>query len=239
MRLILASLWILAGAALTAGAYWSFLITPESTIWSLLVSAILALVALALVGWTMNGAILVGWQGASIAAVQRAWRSIPAVIPAALLVALVWWMTGRAEMWVALRSGQISAWFIANFGWSDISWVFTAVNYVAAWFRWVIAALLAVSLMAVVVSRGWRALARPAWLRQALGPRTVIVATVWFVVLIALPWLYLVPWRPQNLPPTSLEFAFIVAKLSVAAVLFAVGAALMIFEASKAPAYRT
>ena len=106
MRLILASLWILAGAALTAGAYWSFLITPESTIWSLLVSAILALVALALVGWTMNGAILVGWQGASIAAVQRAWRSIPAVIPAALLVALVWWMTGRAEMWVANRSSM-------------------------------------------------------------------------------------------------------------------------------------
>ena len=82
-------------------------------------------------------------------------------------------------------------------------------------------------------------MARPTWLRQALGPRTVIVATVWFVVLIALPWLYLVPWRPQNLPPTALEFAFIVAKLSAAAVLFAVGAALMIFEASKAPAYRT
>ena len=43
----------------------------------------------------------------------------------------------------------------------------------------------------------------------------------WFAVLIALPWLYLVPWRPAGLPATSIELAFIVAKLSVTAILMA------------------
>ena len=57
MRLALATLWILAGAALTAGAYWAFLITPESTVWALSASAVLALIALALVGLTAGGAI--------------------------------------------------------------------------------------------------------------------------------------------------------------------------------------
>ncbi len=39
MRLALATVWILIGSALTAGVYWIFLITPESTVWSLLASA--------------------------------------------------------------------------------------------------------------------------------------------------------------------------------------------------------
>lgn len=240
MRLVLAASWILVGAALTAGAYWVFLITPESTIWSLMVSALVAFVTLALVGFTSSGAILLWWQGASIAGVKRAWQSIPGVIPAALIVLVIWWLANRAEVWVAMRSGQISAWFIARFGWSDVSWLLTGLGYVADWFRWVMAGLLAVSLMAGFVAIGWPGLAQAAWLRRALHPRAVLVATVWFVGLIALPWMYLVPWRPQNLPPTSIEFAFMVAKLSISAVLFAVGAALMVFEASRVPAaYRT
>ena len=86
--------------------------------------------------------------------------------------------------------------------------------------------------MAGFVAVGWRALAQAAWLRRALRPRAIAAATLWFGGLIALPWIYLVPWRPQALPPTSIEFAFIVAKLSVSAILFAVGAALMTYEAS-------
>lgn len=239
MRLVLAAVWILMGAALATGAYWGFLITPESTIWSLMVSALLAIVSLALVGFTSSGAILMWWHGASIGGVKRAWQSIPGVVPAAVIVFLVWWLANRAEVSIAMRSGEISAWFIARFGWSDVSWLFTGLGYVADWFRWVIAGLLAVSLMAGYVAFGWPGLAQAAWLRRALHPRAVLVATLWFVALIAVPWTYLLPWRPQNLPPTSLEFAFIAAKLSIAAVLFAVGAALMVFEASRVPAYRT
>jgi hypothetical protein len=47
--------------------------------------------------------------------------------------------------------------------------------------------------------------------------------------------MYLVPWRPKGLPPSSVEFAFIVAKLSLSAILFAIGAALITYEASRVP----
>jgi hypothetical protein len=226
---------MLSGSALTAAVYWGFLITPESTVWMLLTQAVLAMTALALAGLTASGAIAMWWHGASLAGVRSAVRSIPGVIPAAAIVWLIWWIAHRAEVWVTMRSGQISAWFIARFGWDDMSWLFTAIGVAADWFRWVIAALLALSLMAGFVAMGWRALAQTAWLRRALRPRAIAAATLWFGALIALPWLYLLPWRPQSLPPTSIELAFIVAKLSVSAILFALGAALVAYEASRLP----
>jgi len=235
MRLALATLWIMVGGVLTAAAYWGFLVTPESTVWALMMSAVLAGVALALAGLTASGAIAMWWHGASLTAVRRAVRSIPGVIPAALIVLLIWWLANRVEIWIALRNGQINAWFIARFGWDDMSWLFTAIGYIADWFRWVIAALLALSLMAGFVAIGWRALAQAAWLRRALRPRAMAAATLWFGGLIALPWIYLLPWHPRSLPPTSIEFAFIVAKLSLSAILFAIGAALVAYEASRLP----
>ena len=221
MRFLLATLWILIGGAITAGIYWAFLITPVSTVPALLASAVLAIVVLALLGLTANGAIEIWSRGASLAGIRRVLRSIPSVVPAALIVALVWWMTTRAELWVAQGSGQINAWFIARFGWNDVSWLFTAVRYVATWFRWVVAGMLALSLMAGFLAIGWRGVTQVAWLRRAFGLRALLGATMWFVALIALPWTYLVPWRPESLPATSMELAFIIAKLSVSAILFA------------------
>jgi hypothetical protein len=235
MRLALATLWILTGSALTAGVYWGFLSTPESTVGTLIVSAILAAIALAMAGVTASGAITIWSHGASLAGIGRAMRSSLGVIPAALLILLVWWVAERAETWIAMRSGQISAIFIARFGIADISRLFTATHYIANWFRWAVSPLMALSLMAGIAGIGWAALGQAAWLRRALHPRALIVATFWFVVLIALPWIYLVPWRPKGIPASSVEFAFIVAKLSVTAILFAIGAALIVNEASRLP----
>jgi hypothetical protein len=234
MRLLLATVWVLIGSAITGAVYWGFLITPESTIWALLTSALLAIVALAMVGLTANGAIIIWSQGASPAGVRRAFSAIPAVVPAAIIVLAIWWLANRADSFVTLRSGGINAWFIARFGWDDVSWLFAGVRYLANWFRWVIAALLALSLMAGIAAIGWRSIAQGDWLRRALRPRAIAVATLWFVVLIALPWMFLVPWRPQNLPASSVEFAFIVAKLSASAIFFATGVTLVIGEVSRA-----
>lgn len=235
MRLLIAALWILVGGGIAGGVYWVFLITPVSTALALIASAALALVCVALVGLIANGAIEIWLRGWSFAGVKRALRSIPAIAPAALIVLLVWWMTTRGELWVAQRNGQISAWFIARFGWDDISWLFTAIRYVATWLRWVLAAMLALSLMAGVLAVGWHALTQAAWLRRAVRPRGLLAATLWFAGLIALPWVYLVPWRPDNLPASSLELTFISVKLSLAAVLFAVGFALIAREAAAIP----
>lgn len=235
MRLLLAAGWILIGAAVTASVYWAFLITPESTVWALVLSALLALLALALVGLTANGAIAMWTNGASIAGIRRAARQIPAIVPAALLVWLSWWIAGRIDTWVAIQSGEINAWFIARFGWDDMSWLFTGIRWFTTWLRWVMSSLLALSLMAGMAAVGWRAAAQAAWVRRALRPRAILLATVWFVALIVLPWTYLVPWRPQWLPPTSAEFTFIVVKLSISAILIAVGAALIVYEAMRLP----
>ncbi len=43
MRSLFATLWLLLGAALLAGVYWGFLMTPESTVWTLMASALLAI----------------------------------------------------------------------------------------------------------------------------------------------------------------------------------------------------
>ena len=234
MRFTLATLWILVAGAITAGVYWTFLITPESTVWMLIASALLAVAALLMAGLTATGAIALVSSGPSIATLRRALRAIGSAIPAAVIVLIMWWMTTRVEAWLTLRNGQINAWFIAQFGWADVSWLFTAIRYVALWFRWVVAALLALSLVAGVVAIGWPAIGQFAWLRRALRPRALLVSTIGLVVLIALPWTYLVPWRPKQLPATSVELAFIVAKLSLSAILFAIGAALICYEASRA-----
>lgn len=235
MRIALATLWILITGAIAGGVYWGFLITPESTIWSLIASAILAALALSLIGLAAGGAIAMLWQGPSLTTIKRALHAIPGVVPAALIVLLIWWMANGIEAWLTMRSGPINAWFIARFGWDDMTWLFTAIAYAADWLRWVIAGLLALSLLAGFVGIGWRALTQVAWVTRALQPRTLVFATVWFVVLIALPWLYLVPWRPAGVPATSAEFAFIAAKLSITAILFAAGAALIAYEASRTP----
>ena len=235
MRLVLVTVWILAGAVVTAGAYWGFLNTPESTVGALALSAVLALLALTLLSITINGAIVVWSNGSSARALKRAFYRIPSIIPALLVFALFWWIANRFDTWIALRSGEINAWFIARFGWDDVLWFFTGVRFFTTWLRWVVGGLLAVSLMGGMAAIGWRAGTRPQWVRRAMRPRALLAATLWFVVLIVLPWIYLVPWRPGWVPPSGAELAFIVSKLTIAAVAMAAGIALIIHEATRVP----
>jgi hypothetical protein len=58
------------------------------------------------------------------------------------------------------------------------------------------------------------------------------VSTLLFAVFVAAPWLYLTPWRPEGLPATSIELAFVIAKLAVTALLMAIGIALIIRQAT-------
>ena len=234
MRFTLAALWILIGSAINGGLYWVFLNTPESTVWTLAASAVLAFVMMMLDGLTVTGAIAILGNGMSRSSLMRAVRAIPSIIPASAIVLVIWWLTLRAETWVTLRNGQINAWFIAQFGWADVSWLFRSVHYLAMWLRWVVAFMLALSLMSGFVAVGARALAQAAWLRRALHPRALIFASLVFIVLIALPWKYVVPFRPASLPATSVEMVFIAGKLLLTAVLFAVAVTLMIREAGGA-----
>ncbi|MEO8678595.1 MAG: hypothetical protein ABI665_06095 [Vicinamibacterales bacterium] len=232
-RFIGATLWILVGGALAGGVYWGFLNTPESSVGSLVLSAVLVLLALAVAGVTLNGAIG-AWSGQPALAVgRRALAHAAGIIPALVIVLLIWWIAGYATGRVGLYSGEISAWFIARFGREDISVLFTTISWLTSWLRWVVAPLLALSLMASIGAAGWASAWRATWLRAALSPGRLVLSTLWFSALVAAPWVYLAPWRPRGLPATSVEIAFIAAKLLVTAVLMAMGLALMIREVAR------
>lgn len=233
MKLALATLWILIGGAIAGGLYWAFLITPVSTTLALAATALLAIAVLCIAGAVINGTIEIVSRGFSASGLRRVVTYLGSIIPAGLIVLLLWWLTSRVELSVAQYSGQISAWFIARLGWDDMSWLFTTISYAAMWFRWVLGGMLALSLMAAMLTSGWSAAGRPSWIGHALRPRALLLATLAFVLFIALPWMYLVPWRPAGIPATSVELAFIVTKLSVAAVLAAAGLALIAREASR------
>lgn len=232
MRLAAITAWILAGAALTGGSYWTFLVTPESTVWSLAASALLLLIAFFLLATTISGAIQ-GWSnGMSLAILRSAFRGVAAMVPAALVFAAVWWLVGRATGFVTIYSGQINAWFIARLDWHDVSGLFRAVDWAAIWIKGVVAPVLALSMMSAVLATGWRTLAQAAWVTHAASPLRLALATLWFGLFVAAPWIYLAPWRPQGLPATSVELVFITAKLAVTALLMAMGVALIIRAAS-------
>ena len=233
MKLAAITLWILAGATLTGGAYWTFLITPESTVGSLAVSALLLGIAFFLLAVTVSGAIQ-GWaRGMSPSIFRSAITGVAAIVPAVLVFAAVWWLVGSVTDRVTIYSGQINAWFIARFGWSDVSGLFRAIDWAAIWMKGVAAPMLALSLMGAITLTGWQSLTPAAWLRHAVSPLRLAPATFWFALFVAAPWTYLAPWRPEGLPATSVELVFIIAKLSVTGVLMAIGAALMIREGTR------
>lgn len=109
-RLAGATLWILVGGAVVGGVYWAFLNTPESSAGSLLLSALLAAVALALAGFTLNGAIATWDRGPWPVASRGAAANAAGVLPALAIVVAVWWIAGRSTGWISAHSGEINAW---------------------------------------------------------------------------------------------------------------------------------
>lgn len=237
--LIATTIWLLAGAAAAAGVFWAFLSTPESNLFTLALSAILLLVLFAVVAVTINAAVLAWHRGGWFPGTMRpgtvgsAVRGLNAFVIPVLLIALAWAITGLVVAWVERRQGEISAFFIARAGWSDVTWLFTAVEWIAWWIRWVAAPMISLVWLRQALSGRWR----PDWtvVRHGCSPLRLIVATAAFVLLIYLPWVYLVPWRPRWLPPDTVEVLFVSLKLGFCAVLAAVGAALMIRTAAIVP----
>lgn len=224
--IVAVSSWLAAGAVLLAGFYWLFLNTPESNQLTLAASAALLLLIAVVAAVMLNGAVLIS-QGASLGmAGRRGLSGIHWCLLAAIPVVLVWVMTQRGDAWVTAHSGEISAWFIAKLGWSDISWLFRIESWVSRWLRWVVFPVASLSLLSAVLPRGAAGLSDAGWIKRAWSLRTLLLATVAFVAFLTLPW-QLTSWRPA-LPPTWVEAAVGVLRLGVAAVLMVIGCALIV-----------
>lgn len=227
VRLAIGTTWMLAGGAAFGGAYWAFLNTPESTIFALALSLLLILVMYVVLALTWSGALLVwadGWSGTTA---RRALDGVPRFVPPLLLMVLGWWLVGLAVEWVAARSGEISAWFIVTFGWSDVEWLIRGAGYVGEWVRRLVVPFAGLVWLGELLSRGWRPLLDRACLARAFSPVRLLLATLIAGVTIQVPVAYGVYWVPKGLPATWVEPAFAAVKFGVIFLIGAIGASLI------------
>jgi hypothetical protein len=160
-------------------------------------------------------------------------RQVAAGVLPLLVLAAGWWIVLRAEAWVALYSGEISAWFIARFGWADVTWMFRAVAWIGLWLRGVVMPFAALVWWRQILDGAWQP--SRAALKHAVNPVRVLSATAIVGVLVWVPWTQIVPWRPRALAPGTSELLFVGAKLGLVAVFSAIASTLLARTASISP----
>ena len=223
--------WLGSGGLALLGLYWLLINTPDSSALLLSLSALLVVAMLAVAAVVTNTAVLRYGGHPPRAAVPRAVRGIHRFLLAAVPVAAAAWALRRGDDWVALHAGEISAWFIATLDWTETGPLFEVARYVSVWLRWVVVPVLALAALARMLGRdGNRDVPAPP-VRRALW-RTLLVATMAFVLFVVLPW-QLMAWRPGGLPPTWIEPAVAVVRLSALGFAMAVGAAVMVGAAAR------
>jgi hypothetical protein len=215
---------LLAGGVVTSALYWAFLNTPESNALMLALSALLTLGVIVSAATTVNASVLLARGASTYAAVVSGIRGAGWFVVALTLLVLMWIAVARVDRWIGEHAGEIDAWFIARFGWSDISALLQAELWMSRWLRWGMFPVTALSLLAALLTSERRL--RFAWLRRAWHWRTLVVTTLVFVLLFALPW-QLTAWRP-SLPPTWIAPLVAAIRLGVALVLLATGAAVLV-----------
>ena len=229
--IVVVSSWLAAGGGLLAALYWLFLITPESNQLTLAASAVLGFGMIAFAAVTLNGAILLSQNATFSVAARRGLIGSHWFVMTAIPVILAWVLTRRGDAWMTTHSGEISAWFIATFGWADVTALFRIELWVSRWLRWVVFPVASISLLSALLSRGFAGLGDFRWLTRAWSWRTLSPATVAFLALLTLPW-QMTMWRP-SLPPTWVEAAVAGLRLGIAAILIVVGCALIVSIATR------
>jgi hypothetical protein len=232
-RVLRVALLLGAGAGMVGALYWGFLNTPESRVPTLALSAILALLAVLLAAVLVNAAVLLALGHAARGAASIAARRVHWSLAAVAIVALAGWGATRWQRWIADHSGEISAWFISTFDWSDATPLLQAATYLGRWVQWVLVPVAMVAAVACGLQQGARAVGSLSWIRAAWHWKPLLIATAAFVVLVALP-LRLAFWRPAGLPPNWIEGAVAGLRLSLVAALIAIGAAVMVTIVARA-----
>jgi len=228
-RLAALTAWLLIGAGAVFGLYWLLLATPESNAPALGASVILILAILFVCAIVVNAAVAIGASVPATRAIALAPRTIHVFLIVAVAAVAMWWLLVAGDRWVATHSGEISAWFIARFGWSRIDRLFAAEMWISRWLRWTVIPLLALSLLARLLEARVRA-SSPEWRRPQLRWQTLALTIAVFAVLVAAP-LPLAFWRPA-LPATWVEPGVAAIRLGIVAVLWAAAAALLVLLAT-------
>ncbi|MGC4083428.1 MAG: hypothetical protein QM736_15290 [Vicinamibacterales bacterium] len=188
----------LVGAAVTAGAYWALLNVPESNALALTLSALLAVLVVALAGMT-TAVVLSHAEDQGIGATLRqAPRRLPMFLVGAMVFCVLWWITTSIESQWTLHRGEIDALFLRYAGTAKTSAVHTTVSWLLWLVRWGLG-------LAIVVA----ATAGRPTLALSLRPLAITVLALAVGWALALG----VYWRPRTMSGGVTELAFVALKL--------------------------
>jgi hypothetical protein len=229
-RLLSITAWLAVGHALLLGLSWALLQVPESNAAMLTVSVLVAASMVAVAGWVEAVGLAMWAPGTGWRESFR--RARPAPLPAAiglLVFGLLWMLTARAGAAWTAHKGEIDAWLMLHLAWTRTAGLHVSIARILTFVRFVIGALLVLTIVAWTLFRGFAALARiGAWLSAALSPRRVVLVTALFYGLVWLPWRAAF-WRPAFVAPNWQEVAFVAVKLGVLYLVANVGWATILY----------
>lgn len=238
-RWIRMTLVLLVGWAIAGALYWGLLNVPESNVAMLGLSLLLAVSVLAVAGMTATLAVLMAArEERGTGLVRRLLAGILVFAVAAVVYALVRMAAGALDARYAAATGQIDAWFIATFDWTNTAWLHRLVD----WLLWGLGHVAAASLASGILVAGtlarWKDAVHPRALLTMLRPRRLVVMAVVLLALVWLPW-QAAYWRPPVLPASMWEPVFAGTKLLIIAALAASAAALILWLATEAAGRHT
>ena len=211
-RLLAIAGWLAGGHAVLAGLYWLLLAIPESNVAMLAASALTVVVAVVVFGW-VEAVGLLAWQPEAPPRelLRRGLGKAPGVWLGAALFVAAWFLVAYAQTRWDGYSGEIDAWLMAQFGWSDAGARHTAFRWLLAFVRFLVLSL-AVSLAWAIAAGGFRALRHARWVRDAVSIRRLLTLAGILIVFFWLPT-RAVNWRLAWLAPNWQETTFVVLKL--------------------------
>ena len=218
------------GGAVAAVVYWALLNVPESNVWMLGLSILLALGVIAALGVTIGGAAALASEPFSRLALRQAIAALPRFVAGLGVFALLWWLTATADTWWAAHHGEIDAVFVRYLNVTHTMPLHTAVRWITWLARWGLG-LSVIAALASSNAGGWRGWARG--LRTSVRVAPLVTTSLGAVAVSEGLW-QLAFWMPERLPPTRMEFVFAAVKLSVLCVLAIVIAASVLAVSGRA-----
>jgi hypothetical protein len=226
-RLLAIAAWLAAAHLVLFGLYWLLLSTPESNVAMLAISASSVVLMALGFGWVEAVGIL-AWQpdGRARELPRRAIGEVPGVWLAAALLVGVWYLVAYLLWHWDANRGEIDAWLMAQFAWTNTGGLHTFVGWLSTFVRF-LGLSLAISLAWAFAAGGFAGIRSARWMRDALSIWRLLTLAGILVVFFWLPW-RAVNWRPAWLAPNWQETMFVVVKLGGIYLLANIGCALIL-----------
>lgn len=225
------TLWIAGAHGVLGALYWALLTTPETNVGTLALSATLVLLLGAVVTVATATAARLAAGSTWRAAIRPCGSMVFAGLAGLLALALVMWIAARIDAVVMAQEGALRALLIVRTGWADATPLVSGLGWLTWWLRFVVAPLLFIGICHAATRGGVSAVGHPATWRRPLRPRALALGTASMLLLIRGAW-SLVPWRPEGLPPTWLEPAAAVVKLTLVLMAMSVGWTVLVTAAT-------